>query len=53
MHRRDKLRAQEIIQQRAFKEEKINFIWDSVPMEIKGDDKKFNLLFIKMLKQVK
>lgn len=53
MHRRDKLRAQEIIQQRAFKEEKINFIWDSVPMEIKGDDKKFNPLFIKTLKRVK
>lgn len=50
MHRRDKLRAQEIIQQRAFKEEKINFIWDSVPMEIKGDDKKVQSVVYKNVK---
>lgn len=50
MHRRDKLRAQEIIQQRAFKEEKINFIWDSVPMEIKGDDKKIQSVVYKNVK---
>ncbi len=50
MHRRDQLRAQEIIQQRAFKNEKINFIWDSVPLEIKGDDKKVQSVLFKNTK---
>ena len=38
VHRRDELRAQKIIQDRAFANEKINFIWDSVVEEIKGND---------------
>ncbi len=50
MHRRDQLRAQEIIQQRAFENEKINFIWDSVPLEIKGDDKKVQSVLFKNTK---
>ncbi|MFX3733545.1 NAD-binding protein, partial [Streptococcus suis] len=29
MHRRDELRAQKIIQERAFANDKIKFIWDS------------------------
>jgi thioredoxin reductase (NADPH) len=40
VHRRDELRAQKIIQERAFKEPKMAFIWDSVVTEILGDDKK-------------
>jgi len=36
VHRRDKLRASKIIQDRAFKNEKIEFIWDSEVEEILG-----------------
>ncbi len=36
IHRRDKLRADKIVQQRAFKNPKIEFIWDSVATEIQG-----------------
>lgn len=39
MHRRDKLRADKIVQERAFKNEKIEFIFDCIPLEIKGDGK--------------
>lgn len=38
VHRRDELRAQKIIQNRAFENEKISFIWDSVVEEITGND---------------
>lgn len=38
VHRRDELRAQKIIQNRAFNNEKVNFIWDSVVEEILGDN---------------
>ena len=37
IHRRDELRAQKLLQERAFANEKIHFIWDSVVKEIKGD----------------
>ncbi|MEE9251950.1 MAG: thioredoxin-disulfide reductase [Thermodesulfobacteriota bacterium] len=37
VHRRDKLRASKIMQQKAFKNEKIEFIWDAVVEEIVGD----------------
>ena len=37
VHRRDQLRADAIIQQRAFKNSKIEFIWDSTVKEIMGD----------------
>ena len=37
IHRRDELRAQKILQDRAFANEKVDFIWDSVPEEIKGE----------------
>lgn len=40
VHRRDQLRAQKLLQERAFANEKISFIWDSVVKEIKGDDRK-------------
>lgn len=38
IHRRNELRADRIVQERAFKNEKIEFIWDTVVEEIKGDD---------------
>jgi thioredoxin reductase (NADPH) len=37
IHRRDQLRASKIMQERAFKNDKITFVWDSVPVEIMGD----------------
>lgn len=39
IHRRDELRAQKILQDRAFANEKVNFIWDSVVEEIQGEHK--------------
>ncbi|MGK0552480.1 thioredoxin-disulfide reductase [Enterococcus faecalis] len=38
VHRRDELRAQKIIQERAFTNEKISFEWDTVLEEINGND---------------
>lgn len=38
VHRRDKLRASKIMQDRAFKNEKITFAWNSVVEEILGKD---------------
>lgn len=40
IHRRDELRAQKIIQQRAFDNDKIEFIWDTVVNTINGPDGK-------------
>lgn len=39
VHRRDSLRAQKIIQERAFKNPKMEFVWDTVVQEIRGDSK--------------
>jgi len=38
IHRRDELRAVKIVQERAFKNDKIEFIWDSVVQAIEGGD---------------
>jgi thioredoxin reductase (NADPH) len=38
IHRRDELRAVKLIQKRAFENEKIEIIWDSIVKEIKGGD---------------
>jgi len=38
IHRRNELRADKIVQERAFKCEKLEFIWDSVVLEIIGND---------------
>lgn len=40
VHRRDELRAQKIIQQRAFDNDKIDFIWDTEAEKINGPDGK-------------
>lgn len=37
IHRRDQLRAQKILQDRAFKNDKVDFIWDTEVEEICGD----------------
>jgi len=39
VHRRDSLRASKIMQDRAFKNDKIEFRWNSVVEEVLGDDK--------------
>ena len=38
IHRRNELRADKIIQERAFKNDKIEFVWDSVVEEVCGED---------------
>lgn len=38
IYRRDKLRADKIIQERAFKNQKIEFIWNSIVLEIQGEN---------------
>ncbi|MBR6098411.1 thioredoxin-disulfide reductase [bacterium] len=49
IHRRNELRADKIVQERAFKNEKLKFIWDTVVEEIKGDD----LVHTAVIKNVK
>ncbi|MBN1620101.1 thioredoxin-disulfide reductase [candidate division WOR-3 bacterium] len=39
IHRRDALRAEKVIQKKAFERENISFEWDTVVTEIKGDKK--------------
>jgi thioredoxin reductase (NADPH) len=39
IHRRDELRASKIMQQRAFDNPKISFLWDTEPIDIIGEDK--------------
>lgn len=49
VHRRDELRAQKILQERAFQKENIEFVWDSIPVEIKGE-RKVNSIVVKNVK---
>jgi len=51
VHRRDRLRASKILQDRAFKNSKVDFIWDSVVEEILGSiDEGVNGVKIKDIK---
>lgn len=50
IHRRDQLRAQKILQERAFQNEKIEFIWDTVVEKINGKDGKVSSLTLKNVK---
>lgn len=50
IHRRDTLRAEKILQDRLFANEKMNFIWDTTVEEILGDDKGMNALRLKNTK---
>ena len=50
IHRRDQLRAQKIIQQRAFDNPKIEFIWDTVVESINGDGTRVTDLTLKNVK---
>lgn len=40
VHRRDKLRANPLLQKKAFSNKKISFVWNAVTKEIEGNDKK-------------
>jgi thioredoxin reductase (NADPH) len=44
VHRRDKLRASAIMQERAFTNPKIRFLWNSVVEDIQGDDRVSGIL---------
>ncbi len=44
IHRRNELRADKIVQERAFKNEKVEFIFDTIPKEIKGTNLVENLI---------
>ena len=48
VHRRDALRSEKILQERLFKNEKINIIWNSELDEIIGDDNPKNVTGIKL-----
>src|SRR5690625_545384 len=50
IHRRDELRAQKIIQDRAFDNDKIEFIWDTVVESINEEDGKVGNLSLKNVK---
>jgi thioredoxin reductase (NADPH) len=50
IHRRSELRASKIMQERAKKNEKIDFIWDSAIEEIVGDGKKVTVVKLKNIK---
>ena len=47
IHRRDALRAQEVLQKRAFDNEKISFLWNTVVEEIHGDERRVTGLTLK------
>lgn len=44
IHRRDALRADKIVQERAFKNEKVEFVFDTVPLEIQGTETVENIV---------
>jgi thioredoxin reductase (NADPH) len=50
IHRRDKLRAQKIIQQRALDNPKMEFIWDTVVESINGNNQRVTDLTLKNVK---
>ncbi|MDO4925834.1 MAG: thioredoxin-disulfide reductase [Turicibacter sp.] len=50
VHRRDELRAQKVLQQRAFADEKIEFVWDSVVESFEEANGKLGAVKVKNVK---
>jgi len=50
VHRRDELRAQKILQDRAFKNDKVEFIWDTVANTINGPEGKVSSVSLENVK---
>ena len=50
IHRRDTLRASKVMQERALKNPKISFLWDSAVEEVLGDDKGMTGAVVRNLK---
>ena len=50
IHRRDKLRAAKILQEQAFANEKIEFVWDSVLTDISGSSDQVKKITVKHMK---
>ncbi len=50
VHRRDELRAQKVLQQRAFSDEKIEFVWDSVVESFEEVNGKLGAVKVKNVK---
>ncbi len=46
VHRRDELRASQIMQDRAFANDKIEFVWNATPIEVKGADGQVSALVL-------
>ena len=53
IHRRESLRAKDYLQKKAFEKENISFLWNTIPINIKGDNKKVTSLEVKNLKENK
>lgn len=47
VHRRDELRASKIMQDRAFANDKIDFVWNAIPTQVNGSDGKVSSLTLK------
>jgi len=50
VHRRDQLRAAKVVQERAFANPKIKFVWNSVPVKIEGEERGVTSIHIKNVK---
>ncbi len=50
IHRRDELRASKIMQERAFANDKISFVWDTVATEFVGENGKLTGLGVRNVK---
>ena len=48
VHRRDTLRASKIMQERALRNPKIRFVWDSEVIEVTGDEKQLKVAGVKL-----
>jgi thioredoxin reductase (NADPH) len=50
IHRRDQLRASRLYQQKLFQHPKLHFLWDTIPLEIQGDEKGVKNIVVKNVK---